>query len=82
MVDVGVTVQVAAVVPPQVPPVHMYDVAVGLQLDVSVEEPPEVIDAGVAVRVQTGMGVIAAEVVPVTIGLGAEQLLAASHAAT
>jgi hypothetical protein len=55
--------------------------AAGLQLDVRVEELPEVIEAGDAVNVQVGVGVAAAVVVPTTATLSPEQLLAASQAA-
>ena len=50
----GVTVQVAAVVPAQVPPVHANVIAPGLQLAESVELLPTTIDAGLAVKVQVG----------------------------
>ena len=51
---VGVTEQVAPVVPAHVPPVQTNEVAAGLQLGVSTEVPPEVIDAGDALRLQLG----------------------------
>lgn len=54
MVVVGVTEQVAPVVPAHVPPVQTNEVAAGLQLGVSTEVPPEVIDAGDALRLQLG----------------------------
>ena len=48
------TVQLATIVPAQVPPVQVKEVAAGLQLAVSVAVPPAVIEAGDAVSVQVG----------------------------
>ena len=45
------TVQLAPVVPTQVPPVHEKEVAAGLQLAVRVEVTPASIEAGAAVSV-------------------------------
>ena len=50
----GVTVQVVALVPTQVPPVQVNDVAAGVQLAKSVELPPALIEAGAAVKEQDG----------------------------
>jgi hypothetical protein len=55
-VAVGETVQVAAVVPAQLPPVQAYEVGELLQLALRVALEPEVIDAGVAVTVHWGAG--------------------------
>jgi hypothetical protein len=49
-------VQLATDVPAQLPPVQAYEVGELLQLTVSIDVPPLVIDAGVAVTVQTGTG--------------------------
>ena len=55
MVEVeGVTVQVVALVPAQLPPVQTKDVAAGVQLAESVEVPPALIEAGDALREQDG----------------------------
>jgi len=51
----GESVQVATVTPAQPPPLQAKDVAAGEQLAVSVEEPPAAIDAGLALRVHTGV---------------------------
>ena len=50
----GDTMQVAPVVPAQVPPFQVYEVAAGVQSAVRVAEPPAVIVPGEAVRVHTG----------------------------
>jgi hypothetical protein len=52
----GATVQVAAIVPAQVPPVHTYELAVGLQLAVRVALPPGAMEAGLRVNAHTGLG--------------------------
>ncbi len=52
----GVTEQVAAVVPAQLPPVQAYELGELVQLALRVELAPVVIDAGEAVTVHTGMG--------------------------
>ncbi len=51
---VGVTEQVAAVVPAQLPPVQTYELAAGLQLVVRVALPPTTIDAGLALTLHSG----------------------------
>ena len=52
----GVTMQDAAVVPAQVPPVQLKKITGVVQLDVRVEVPPMAMEAGVAVRVQKSAG--------------------------
>ena len=69
---VGVTVQVAPVVPAQVPPVQMRLVAAGVQVAVSVELPPAVIEAGLALRVHTGVATL---IVNVAVTLWAALML-------
>jgi hypothetical protein len=54
VVEVGLTVHAAPLVPAQVPPVQTYDVAAGLQLAASVELAPAVMEAGLALTVQDG----------------------------
>lgn len=56
MVADGVTTQVAAVVPAQVPPVQVKEVAGVLQLEVRVEVLPGLIAAGDALRMQKSGG--------------------------
>jgi hypothetical protein len=51
----GVTVQVEAVELAQLPPVQTYEVAAGVQAAVSVEEPPWLTDAGLAVSEHNGL---------------------------
>ena len=69
------TVQVVALVPTQVPPVQVNEVAAGVQLAESLAVPPAVITAGDALRVQdggcdTGVTVtVAEEVLPVPMTL-------------
>ena len=53
-VAVGVTVQVVALVPAQMPPVQVNDVAAGVQVAESVAALPAEINAGDALRLQEG----------------------------
>jgi hypothetical protein len=46
------------VAPAHAPPVQAYEDTAGLQAAVKVEVDPELIDAGVALRVQVGSGVL------------------------
>lgn len=54
VVTAGVAVHVAAVVPAQLPPVQLNEVALGLQLAVSLDVRPGAIRPGTAVRAQLG----------------------------
>lgn len=59
--------QLGPMVPTQVPPVQLYELAMGVQLAVSVEVPPAATDVGDAVRLQTG--VVEADPVTVTVAM-------------
>lgn len=54
VVSTGATVQLAVVLPAQVPPVQLYEVGVLVQLAVSVDEPARDTVLGAAARVQIG----------------------------
>ena len=62
MVAEGVTVHVAPVELAQLPPLHAYAIAAGLQFAVRTAVAPDVIEDGAAVKVQVGASICAVTV--------------------